>query len=261
MPLLFSYSLNHQIWLWTFLQNWLYIFRQPDEYGILNHFWSLAVEEQFYLFWPFIILWMKKPKYLLVFMLLVLIIVFGLRLLIWLQQIESFPYYNIFTFTRIDGICIGSMIALLQRLSPRFLTKNVPWIVITFAVLNLLFDFINGYYNYSLPYLASAGYTTFALLFGLLVHEATLEKENWVKSIFSFPLLRFFGQISFGLYVFHWPLYVLLKPAMLQWLVVNGLSYVELVCSVLISLLAVLLSTLSYYFFERKFLAMKEKLA
>lgn len=258
---LFAYSLNHQVWLWTFTQNWLYIFTQPDAPGLLNHFWSLAVEEQFYLFWPFIILWLRRPKYLLVFLVLMLVALFTIRLFLWLQQIEDLPYYNIFTFSRVDGICIGSMIALLQAASPHFLTRNTTWIVIGLALLNLLFDFVNGLYQYSFPYLALVGFTTFPFMFGLLIHEATRGSATWVKHIFSIPLLRFLGKISFGLYIFHWPLYVLLKPGIIKWISEMGIGYEELLCSCVITLMAVLISTISFYFFEMKFLTMKEKLA
>src|SRR4030095_1290908 len=44
-----DYYVRNQAWLWTYLQNWLYIFRGNDNTVSLHHLWSLAVEEQFYL--------------------------------------------------------------------------------------------------------------------------------------------------------------------------------------------------------------------
>src|SRR5688572_28211876 len=45
-----GYYLGNQVYFWTYLQNWLFIFKDPGNAHILNHFWSLAVEEQFYIF-------------------------------------------------------------------------------------------------------------------------------------------------------------------------------------------------------------------
>ncbi|MGB3153347.1 MAG: acyltransferase, partial [Chitinophagaceae bacterium] len=47
-----SYYTKNQFWLWTYLQNWLFIFKEPYGDKILLHTWSLAVEEQFYIIWP-----------------------------------------------------------------------------------------------------------------------------------------------------------------------------------------------------------------
>src|SRR5687767_14913517 len=68
-----NYYQENQVYLWTYLQNWLYIFKEPGSAAILNHYWSLAVEEQFYIFWPLVILLLKKPKYLLAFIGILLI--------------------------------------------------------------------------------------------------------------------------------------------------------------------------------------------
>jgi peptidoglycan/LPS O-acetylase OafA/YrhL len=236
------------------------MFMQPDQYGILNHFWSLAVEEQFYLFWPFVILLLKKNRYLLIFMISLLLLVLSIRLAIWDQKIEGLPYYNIFTFSRIDGICIGSIVAILQKMNPMFLSKQTVWIVMGLACINLLFDFINQAYHYSFPYLALIGYTTFGMIFGILIHEGTLGNATWVKNIFSTPILIFFGKISYGLYVFHWPIYVLLKTWLHKQVGIDGGNYSGFIVSLILSLLAVLLSIASYYFFEKRFLSLKRYL-
>ena len=56
------YYQNHQVWFWTYLQNWPLIFRDDVNANALNHYWSLAIEEQYYLVWPLIVLFIKKPK-------------------------------------------------------------------------------------------------------------------------------------------------------------------------------------------------------
>lgn len=257
-----KYYTDHQVWLWTYLQNWLYIFNDPNHTNTLNHLWSLAVEEQFYLVWPFIILLIRRPKYLLLFITLVLVAVLLLRLWIWTNHIADLAYFNLYTFSRIDGICIGCMIALLQRIQPDFLKRYTPWIVLFFAGLNFGFYFINRNHQYSFPYLALVGYSTFAMMFGLLVNEAVSGGTKLINTVFSFPLLRFFGKISYGFYIFHWPLYLLVSPFLYTQVSKYASGHtLNFTVSILATLFAVLISWISFRYYEKPFLKLKEKFA
>jgi peptidoglycan/LPS O-acetylase OafA/YrhL len=255
-----TYYRENQVWMWTYLQNWLYIFKPAGDTTGLHHLWSLAVEEQFYLLWPLVILLLRKPGRLLVFITLVLVAVIGLRLWIWNYQVTNLAYFNLYTFSRIDGLCIGCMIALLQRINPGFLSRNTYIIVLFFAVANFIFYFINRQYSFSFPYLAIAGYTTFAMTFGLLVNEAVSNGTPLINTIFNFPLLRFFGRISYGLYVFHWPVYLIMAPMLYQLIRIPGnLSLSHFICSLLATGTAVLISVLSFRYFEQPFLKLKQR--
>ena len=254
----FDYFVDHQAWFWSFLQNWLFIINPAPSSVILNHYWSLAVEEQFYLIWPFVILLFRKPRQLLIFITAVLFSVLMLRLYLWNQDF-GIAYFNLYTFTRIDGICIGCMVALIQRMDLEFIKKRTALIVLTFAGLNLLFDFINKQYDFSFPYLALVGYSTFAMLFGLLVNEATTGGNKWIELIFNNRVLKFFGKISFGLYIFHWPVYIILKPVIYNWWQKHIEGFATLAASLIPTLLALGISVLSYYYFEKRFLQLKKQ--
>jgi len=257
-----GYYRENQCWMWTYLQNWLYIFKPAGETTGLHHLWSLAVEEQFYLLWPLIIILLKKPRRLLLFISLVLLAVIGLRLWIWNSQLANLAYFNLYTFSRIDGLCIGCMIALLQRINPGFLTKNTYIVVFFFAVANFAFFFINRHYAFSFPYLAIAGYTTFAMTFGLLVNEAVTNETRLITIIFNWPVLRFFGKISYGLYVFHWPIYLMLTPVLYQLINTPGnMKLTQFICSLLATGIAIGVSLLSYHYYESYFLRLKNKLS
>jgi peptidoglycan/LPS O-acetylase OafA/YrhL len=257
-----GYYQEHQAWLWTYLQNWLYIFRPSTGTDSLNHLWSLAVEEQFYLVWPFIILLVRKPKWLLLAISVLLVSVIGLRLWIWMHHLSGFSYYNLYTFTRIDGICIGSMVAILLRINPCFLKKFTPLVVLFFAVINLGFYFINSYYRFSFPYLALVGYTTFAMLLGLLVNEALTKENKLVNTVFNFSFLRFIGKVSYGFYIFHWPMYLGLRPFITDFAKqFTGEWAADFAASLIASLVALLLSWFSFTYFESYFLKMKDKFA
>lgn len=249
-----NYYQENQVYLWTYLQNWLYIFKEPGSAAILNHYWSLAVEEQFYIFWPLVILLLKKPKYLLAFIGILLIAVIIFRFVLWFYQVEDLAYYNLYTFTRIDGICIGCMVALLMRMNMNFIRNYTFLIVLVFAAVNFGFYFINRQNNYSFPYIALIGYTTFAMILGLLVYEAVTRETRLLNMIFGFGLLKFFGRISYGLYIFHWPVYLLLSAYYTA--DTDGFSG-KLVLSLAATGIAILISWLSYRYFERYFLKLK----
>ncbi len=259
-PLHLEYYTNNQAFIWTYLQNWLYVFNPPINTDSLNHLWSLAVEEQFYLIWPFVILILKNPKHLLIFVLLMLVGVSGIRLWAWLHQVPGLAYYNLYTFTRIDGICIGSIVAILLRISPGFLSRYTPAIVMVFALLNFGFFFINRSFSFSFPYLALVGYTTLAMLLGLLVNQAITKENKLINVILNLRLLRFIGTVSYGFYIFHWPVYRGLSPWVSSRLeqVVN-INLAAITTSTILSALALFLSWLSFKYFETPFLKIKER--
>jgi peptidoglycan/LPS O-acetylase OafA/YrhL len=257
-----SYYQNNQFWLWTYLQNWLFVFREPYGDKILLHTWSLAVEEQFYLVWPVTILLVRRPKVLLGIALSVLLLVVFARYFIWSYHIKDLAYGSLYTFTRIDGLCIGSMLALLMKVNPSFLKKYTTHIVLLMAAVNFGFYFINTGHSFTLPYLALAGYTTFAVLFGILVHEAVVDESKPIRFILNNRMLKFFGKISYGLYVYHWPVYMVLFAYFRNSISDrNILSYhqAELASGVLVTIIAVLISVASYRYFEKPFLKFKTR--
>lgn len=255
-----KYYTDNQVWLWTYLQNWLYIIKPNESTTGLHHLWSLAVEEQFYLVWPFMILIIRKPGYLIVFMVLLLVSFIFLRLWLWNNQITNLSYYNLYTFSRIDGICIGSLVALIRLINLNFLARYTTAIILFFAGCNFLFFFINKNASQTFPFLAIVGYTTFAMIFGLLVNEAVSGKSKIVNSIFNFPILKFLGRISYGLYVYHWPLHVILYPLLFKQIsTVSFITRTDVVCSAITLLIAITISWLSHKYFENIFIKLKSR--
>jgi len=256
----FSYYVENQAFLWVYLQNWLYVFEPPPQFQTtLNHLWSLAVEEQFYLLWPLLILLIKKPKYLLLFIGALLVLVIALRYQAWTSHLEKMSYYNLYTFTRIDGICIGCMIAILQRINPRFLANYTGLIVLAFAGFNFLFFFFNRENDFTFPYLAIVGYSTISMLFGLLVYDIVHKRTRVFITVFGNRILQFLGRVSYGCYIVHWPLYLIASPFVHRWLTpYTGLPLRNFLVSSVLTGLAYFLGYLSYRYFETRFLRFKK---
>lgn len=260
-PLDLSYYVENQGWFWAYLQNWFLIFRDPgNTTTVLQHFWSLAVEEQFYLLWPWVILLVRKPKFLLALAGFLLLAVIAVRFTVWTMHLKDLNYFGLYTFTRIDGICIGSMLAILIYMRSAFLEKYFTLVVLALAAFNFIFYFFNRANEYSFPYLAIVGYTTFAIMFALLIYEAIKQRTRIVNLILELPLLRFFGKISYGFYIFHWPIFLIFYDKVSSWFENQWPGKMTvLLTATLLTIAGILVSVISYYAFEIHFLKLKRK--
>lgn len=260
-PLDMSWYQENQVWFWTYLQNWTLIFNYDGKAIALNHYWSLAVEEQFYVLWPFIILFIRRPRALLVFCIVSLLLVILARMFIW-QEREHFPSHQwLFLFTRIDGILIGSMLAVMHHMNPNLLRKYFTGLIIFITVANYAFYFINRARDFEYPAWAIAGYTTFSAIFALVAYEVISNGNRFINLVLRNPVLRFLGKYSYGFYIFHWPVYLLVKPyadELSERFLVAG-SFGFLLTSALLATLAGLaVSLVSYHGFEKHFLKLKK---
>ena len=256
-----SYYKEHQVWFWTYLQNWPLIIKSDGNGIALNHYWSLAIEEQYYLLWPLIILLLKKPKRILIFCILILASVIAARFYIW-ENSDHYPAYErAFLFTRIDGILIGSMLAAIYKINVNLLRKYFTFFILTLTVVNYFFYLFKKNQSPDFPVWAIAGFTTFSLIFAMAVYEAVMKDNRFIIFFLTNPVLRFLGKYSFGFYIFHWPVFLLTKPYTDK-LIAGITSKDELLFKIFSSLLATLaglfVSIVSYHLFEKHFLKLKK---
>jgi peptidoglycan/LPS O-acetylase OafA/YrhL len=252
---------SHQVWLWTFLVNWT----QPYEgavYGF-GHFWSLAVEEQFYLLWPLAVL-LCRPAALLWVCGAAVLTALVVRVLL---LVAHFPHETLYMFTvcRMDALAFGACVAALIRIPTVLerLQRAAPAVAIA-ATIALLATVAatRGLAMYEVS-TQTVGYTVLSLAFALVILLAALPTTGFLRAVMRFLAcmpLRLVGRYSYGMYVFHLPLHVFFGMAVLHRIAPNPTAAQELIYTAVMIVASFLLAALSYELFERRFLSLKRKL-
>ncbi len=255
----YIYYQDHQLFTWLHLQNWLYIiYQKPSDFLLLNHFWSLSVEEQFYLFWPLIILICKSHKKLAAIALFIMAGCILLRFSSWIYYGNGYTNFYFQYMTRLDGLCIGSLIAIWRTIDIGTTRKKVFKLSGLILISHFFVFVLSRTLFPGLPHFSLWGYTSISSLFAVLLIVLLEKNTVATRTIFQNKPLRSIGKISYGLYVFHWPVLVLFKLYLLQAVAASALApYTDLVIAFSALLVALGISALSYHFFEKKILELK----
>jgi peptidoglycan/LPS O-acetylase OafA/YrhL len=250
-------QLSHdQVWFWTYLQNWMFAFRGHwPNVNYLNHFWSLAVEEQFYLVWPFVVGWCGSRALARICWAAVVGALL-LRVGLWSQGAPSVALY-VPTLTRVDSLCFGALFAMGLR-SPIWyprLCHLAPWMLGGLAVAIIGIDAVWPILKTEQVGSQTIGHTLLGLLFGTFVFTASAARsEGRLAQVLSLRGLTLLGQFSYCMYVLHRPVYKLVNK--LDWSVVpESVRGLLIFGAALLGSLA--LSALSWKFIEKPILALK----
>ena len=246
----------------AFLQNWSALWNQAIIlHSVVGHFWSLAVEEQFYLLWPLLV-WKLKPGLLLPVSLCGAVCALLLRT----GLVSHFgPHFWIqpLTPTRGEGLLIGSALAAFSaqygRL-PAIALKTAAAIGGAILLLMLVFDTAEFVNTDAGPYMYTIGITALGLIFGALVGSSH-HPTSPLTPLLTAKWLRNFGKYSYGLYVYHVPVYLLLTRTLASRFGVRlPLSTLRWVlCLILLIGISYALAWCSFEFFESRFLALKNR--
>ncbi len=256
----YSYYSANQGMLWMHLQNWLYIAKPKlDNHTVFSHFWSLSVEEQFYLVWPLIILGCNKPKRLVALIYIALLGSILFRFGTWSYLGNGDPNFLLQYMTRIDGLCVGSLVAVWRTGSAQGVSRKIVQLGIGFTSLHVAAFLVSKTVFPSIPHFTIFGYTTIAVCFGILLNFLIERRNRLTRFLFENKPIKGLGKISYGVYIYHWPIFVLFKIFVADRILKMGVAE-NIAISVAATMLAILVSIVSYNLFERKILALREVL-
>lgn len=251
-----------QGWLWPYLAN-VYVAKQGTfAIPYVSHFWTLAVEEHFYLVWPFVVgLLARRTTLAVSFVASVFALSMRAAFEVWAP---SSLYGHVLTPFRLDALCIGAAFALAVR-GPwgiEGVYRRARWGVLLAALGVLATSLLHAAHAPGVPAEALRE-TCLALLFGCgLVLASYHDGPRWLKATLRQPALRFFGKYSYGLYVFHGiiayafgahgtlPHFERLAGGHLSGLLLEALVG---------SLASIALAVASYELFEVRFLRLKDR--
>lgn len=200
---------------WTYLSNFP-TFLHTRGYKPLGHTWSLAIEEQFYLVWPAIIFFLRRPwvNQLCIAILVGMVL---LRIGMFAEGYNQGELHHV-TFTRVDSLGMGAWLATLYR-SPiaRPRLRTASWIALLFGFAALL---LGSYVGSIMPnrgsiFQVATGYTLIALTgAGLIGAAATSPATDWLNRALGMGWLCWFGRFSYGLYLYHYPILLVIQKHM-----------------------------------------------
>ena len=212
-----------------YIYNWFSIFQDVsytdgfERKNFFHHLWSLAVEEQFYLFWP-LLLWglLSLAGKRLTFALVIAGII-GSSVLRWsLYEPFSDPlrvYYG--TDTRASALLIGAAVAFMWRpwqsdkpaiATPNALSKTFVFVVGSASVAGLIWA--NMHYALFYPYIDSlfrGGMLITSVLTALVIVLSVIP-QSVLSQLLGIRPLQWIGKRSYGLYLWHWPVFQLTRP-------------------------------------------------
>jgi peptidoglycan/LPS O-acetylase OafA/YrhL len=193
---------HSQVFLWTYLVNWFWFF--GHEIAGFSHCWSLAVEEQFYLAWPFVVR-ACGPTRIVKLAVWMSLVAFASRVTIRLLGAEANLAY-VFTICRMDALALGGAVAATARTnSALFERHRYRLLAICLGVLVAGFFATHGYGRLGIVS-QTVGYTALAVAFSALIAAVVGDHAKGggpISRVLANPVLRAFGKYSYGMYMFH----------------------------------------------------------
>ncbi|MEO0618082.1 MAG: acyltransferase family protein [Pseudomonadota bacterium] len=213
-------------------------FSGPAEAKPLLHTWSLGVEEQFYIFWPIILIVLARIKRPSLPLAIGIITIVSFTISEW--QVQHAPDAAFYLLpSRAWQLAVGGGLAIGMITAPR--SQRLATIAATAGLLAIVVAMLTFTPRTPFPGVSALLPTLGA---ALIIWSGT-GQTPWVARLLSVPPMVGIGLISYALYLWHWPVFVLAKYVSREPL--SGLSYVFLTAT------AVALAALTYRFIEQPF--------
>lgn len=239
-------------WLWyvAYLQNFKMI--EATKYDVIfgTHLWSLAVEEQFYVFWPLLMLFAPRRALL---PLISIAIMVGVAIRFYLAYIgwDKFEVY-IFTPSNLDTLGLGALLAYFVTYIPQRVVR-LRWTALAlgflaFGAALVIKKLFGG--NSVLP--LSTGLITL-----WMVSMAADGVPGILGRIISWPPIIYIGRISYGIYVYHYFVPIVMRPTFDRMGIAEGNVKFAAICFVITMIVA----SLSWFLMEKPINELKDKFA
>ncbi len=231
-----------------YFTNWVRAY-EPSEVWFLSHFWSLAIEEQFYLIWPaFLIGLLSLPRRAALF--IATAIAIGSAVLMGVMFLSGSVAQRLYTGsdTRAYQLLAGCVAAMVLHWSylPAWLNEKNRLALAKASMVFLALMFWRARDAYPAMYLGI--YALITLCATMLIVHVTLDQSR-MTSWFENRTLVWFGKRSYGLYVWHFPIYFLIAKLGNPWLAPFAVA------------LAIGVAAFSYRYIETPFLRLKSRYA
>ncbi len=252
-------------WYWIYAGNIFVAIHgwSASEAQGLNHFWSLAVEEQFYLLWPVAVFFLNRRQLL---GLCAAAAITGVALRVALVGMHIPIAAYVLMPARMDALAAGAIVALALEgpMSRARIGKIAQVMLGVFAVTLLALAVARRTPNPEDPVIATVGFSCLAGFFASLLATIVAPREWPLRSPFRLRIMRAFGTYSYGLYVIHHPLLLLLPPL---WVAAWFRLYIpsdlisHLLALTLVFLLCVAAAAASWHLFEQPVLKLRKRLS
>lgn len=240
------HSLN-SLWYVFFTANIALIMNESVR--IIIHFWSIGVEEQFYLFWPWIV--KKVNSRMVLITLLVVVLLFATKSVSWMYLGNKSILYKFLNVTRFHCMLIGAIGAMFYYKNYKFFIEfctNKIIQIISWLLFVLIFT---GIVTPPAPIVAEI-----IAVLSLLLIMGQVTKVNRLINLET-ALFDFTGKISYGIYVIH-PLIILLLSILFKDLSLPYFLQTVVVYSSVIGI-TIFIAYLSYEYYEKPFLKLKSR--
>lgn len=248
-------------WLAIYGTNFVIHAKGLGSFGVLDHFWSLAVEEHFYLVWPAVVFFLNRRNLMIVAACLC-VIAPCLRFCL-LNGGPTLPVgAYMLTPMRMDSLAAGAFLALLVRGPRAAKSFVVPAMIVGGMALAAFLTLVLTRHSKDPldPALGTIGFTLLWAFFG----STLLLALGWApaRDALSLPVLRWFGKYSYGLYVWHPIIFILVFHSDPARHLRGGDGHVPLLASTAIALVLTFALTLaSWHLWEKQFLKLKTRFA
>jgi peptidoglycan/LPS O-acetylase OafA/YrhL len=251
----------HEIWLWTYTSNF-YIAAQSSWAALsyVSHFWSLAIEEHFYLLWPMVVFYSSREA---LERICVGVITVGLALRISLALMGTSELsISVLTPCRVDTLCVGALVAVVARRpgGAEVLVEKCGRAALMLGTAVVALSAWCAVIKLGLPVLHQVRGTLYAFFFAAVSLVGVRPRLGVAGALLRSRPLRFFGKYSYGLYVYHGLLTWYLRDvgaegrldAMLgdHWLTIAVQAAIGVGVSTVVAVL-------SYELLEKRFLTLK----